>query len=69
MSEVLRRTTQFGFQFGPAEVQRWTEHKGYVSVGIVTDRQQVEIVVTPSGLIRVGKPKARTVPPPGARDA
>lgn len=47
--------TQYGFKFGAATVDRLVSHKGYVVIGVKTPRQRIEIMVTPSGLIRVGK--------------
>lgn len=48
--------TQYGFQFGAALVERLASHKGYAIVGVKTPKQRLEITITPSGLIRVGKP-------------
>lgn len=50
------KTTQYGFQYGAALVERYASHKGYVIVGIKTPKQRLELTVTPTGLIRVGKP-------------
>ena len=50
------KTTIYGFQFGAALVERYASHTGYVIVGVKTKRQRLELTVTPSGLIRVGKP-------------
>jgi len=50
------RTTNYGFQFEAALVERLASYKGYAIVGVKTPRQRLEITVTPSGLIRVGKP-------------
>lgn len=50
------RATSYGFQFGPAVVERLASHDGYVVVGIKTQRQRLDITITPTGLIRVGKP-------------
>lgn len=47
--------TKYGFQDGPAEVQRiCTETDGSVVIAIITARQRLEVRVTPSGLIRFG---------------
>lgn len=46
------RTTDYGFQFGAARVERFCSHKGYVIIGVTTPRQRFEIEVTPSGLIK-----------------
>lgn len=47
--------TRFGFEYGAAKVSRLASHNGYVVVGIETARQRLDITVTPTGLIRVGK--------------
>ena len=56
MKDVERDTTKYGFQFGAALVERYASHKGYVVVGVKTPKQRLEMTITPSGLIRVGKP-------------
>ena len=55
MAEIMR-TTNYGFQFGPALVERCASHKGYVIVSIKTPKQRLELTVTPTGIIRAGKP-------------
>ena len=45
-------TTQFGFDWGAAKVERVCQHKGEVILSVKTPRQELEIRVTPSGLIR-----------------
>lgn len=54
--EIESKTTQYGFQYGAARVERCASHKGYVVVGISTPKHRLDITVTPSGLIRVSKP-------------
>ena len=49
------KTTQFGFQFGAALVERYVSHKDYVVIGVKTPKQRFEFQVTPTGLIKVGK--------------
>ncbi len=58
----LTRATLYGFEFGPALVERLVQHKGYVVVGVKTQRQRLDITVTPSRLIRVGKPVQNLAP-------
>lgn len=53
---VKARATLYGFEFGPAVVERLAHDNGYVVVGVKTQRQRLDITITPSGLIRVGKP-------------
>jgi hypothetical protein len=48
--------TQYGFEYGAAKIQRIASDKGYAFLTISTPRQTVDIVVTPSGLIRIGSP-------------
>lgn len=50
------RTTNYGFEFEAATVERLASHKGYAIIGVKTPKQRLEITVTPSGLIRVSKP-------------
>ena len=47
--------TQYGFRFGAAHIERLASYKGYVMVGLKTPKQRLELTVTPSGLIRIGK--------------
>lgn len=51
---MAARTTQYGFEFGAATVERLASHKGYAIVGIRTPRMRIDITVTPSGLLRFG---------------
>lgn len=53
MSNAPGRITQYGFEFGPAKVDRAWSHKGHVGLMIYTGKQLINIRVTPSGLIRV----------------
>jgi hypothetical protein len=45
--------TRYGFRWGRVEVERLLEHKGHRLMMVTTDRQQLKIRVTPSGLIRI----------------
>lgn len=48
------RLTEFGFEYGPAEVTRLcTDGDGGVWIEIATARRRMRIRVTPTGLIRV----------------
>lgn len=49
------RTTNYGFEFEAATVERLASHNGYAIVGVKTSKQRLEITITPKGLIRVGK--------------
>lgn len=44
---------QYGFSWGQVEVERLIEHKGHRLLRIRTKKQQLEIRVTPTGLIRI----------------
>ena len=48
--------TQYGFEFGAAKVERAASYKGHVILHITTDRQRLEVRITPSGMIRVDGP-------------
>ena len=48
--------TKYGFQFKAATVERLASHEGYAIIGITTPKQRLDITVTPTGIIRVGKP-------------
>ena len=55
--------TRYGFTWGPAEVRRCaSERKWGVMFDVITDKQRLQIRVTPSGLIRVGEPEKNTQP-------
>ena len=57
MNDAKVSATKYGFQFGPALVERLASHKGYVIVGIKTEKQTLEVTVTPTGLLRLKMPK------------
>lgn len=46
------RITEFGFDWGCAQVSRLAHHNGHIIIGINTPKQSLTIRVTPSGLIR-----------------
>ena len=47
-----------GFCWGVAKVLRIMEHKGSIVIGIETPREELQIMVTPTGLIRIGDKRA-----------
>lgn len=51
--------TEFGFNFGSAEVTRVCsdKKKGWVILSVKTPRSEIEIRVTKSGIIHVGEVK------------
>jgi hypothetical protein len=53
---MAARTTQYGFKFEAATVERLASHKGYAIIGVKTPRQMLEIQVTPTGLLKVRGP-------------
>lgn len=63
---MTTQTTPYGFIFGPAEVMRIFHDKyhGYV-MHVKTDKEALEIRVTPKGLIRVS-PVKKILKPKGA---
>jgi hypothetical protein len=51
--------TQYGFEWGPAEVIRASSHpKHGVWLLVRSAKQELQIRITRSGLIRVGEPEA-----------
>jgi hypothetical protein len=48
--------TDYGFLWGPVEIERSASHKGHVVLTMRSSKQILEIRVTPTGFIRVGKP-------------
>ena len=56
MSEPKKHyRTESGFVFNVATVSAICEHKGSVIIAVTTQREQLEIRVTPTGLIRTIK--------------
>lgn len=55
-SGATRRQTPYGFEFGPAKVERCSEIKGNVIISITTPRQLLYVRVTPSGMIKIDEP-------------
>ena len=49
------KETKFGFEWGAAIVERVVSHKGYVVLVVRSKRKELDITVTPSGLIRTEK--------------
>lgn len=47
--------TKFGFVFGPVEVTRICSAHGDAYVRVTTARQEIDIRVTPTGIIRLGR--------------
>lgn len=43
--------TQYGFKWGTVEVERAVYHRGYKLMTLKTLRQELEITITPTGLI------------------
>jgi len=52
MAEPYKETT-YGFSWGPVTVERCISHKGHVVLSLKTPRDDVEVHVTPTGLVRV----------------
>jgi hypothetical protein len=53
------RATDYGFIWGPVEVERSVFERDSVLLTLKTDRQILEVRVTSTGLIRVGEPARR----------
>lgn len=47
------RETQFGFDWGAAKVTRLFSHNSVISIGVETQRQRVNLYITPTGKIRL----------------
>lgn len=53
----MLQDTMYGFKYGPVLIERFASHPGWgVLLGLSTDKETLEVRVTPSGLFRVGKP-------------
>jgi hypothetical protein len=53
MSKPPMHFTDYGFVWGPAEVTRiHSTESGYVVLEVMTNRANLQITVTPTGLIR-----------------
>lgn len=60
MTQIRYHETQYGFAYGAADVTRiCSDPKHGVWLEITTPREEVQIRVTRTGLIRVGKTKKR----------
>lgn len=44
----------YGFEWGAAKVERFFSNKGQVTLSVSTSKDQLDIRVTKSGLIRIG---------------
>lgn len=44
----------YGFRYGAVRVERCGSHLGHVFLTLYTPRQQLEVRITPTGLIRPG---------------
>jgi hypothetical protein len=51
-----QEASKYGFRWGAVDVVRAATHKGYRFLLIETERQAVQIAITPTGFLRVGKP-------------
>lgn len=58
MDELLQ-ITPYGFEWGPMVIERATSHNGHVVLTLKTDKQIMNIRVTPAGLIRPGEIRKR----------
>jgi hypothetical protein len=54
-TQIKRENSRYGFVFGAATVERLCsdETKGWVIVGISSDRDKIEVYVTKTGKMRV----------------
>ncbi len=50
--------TQYGFEYGAAEVERLHSDDGRVWLGVKTPREELQIYITKTGLIRTSRPKS-----------
>ncbi len=49
--------TRCGFDWGPVTVERQMSHMGYVVLQVRTERGMVDIISTPTGLLRISDRK------------
>lgn len=47
------KETQYGFEYGAAEITRIWSDKGRVCIGIETPRENLDVYVTRTGMVRV----------------
>ena len=50
--------TQYGFEYGIAEVERLHSDDGRVWLGVKTPREELQIYITKTGFIRTSRPKS-----------
>lgn len=62
---MLYEHTQFGFNFGAAEVIRYftDEKKGWVVLGVETPKECLQIYVTKTGKVRISNKNGAWIPP------
>ena len=58
MESIHYREASYGFEWGACSIERVASGKWGVALSVKTPRQTLDIRVTPSGLIRLGKPTA-----------
>ena len=56
--EIHFADTQYGFEYGAAEVERLHSNDGRVWLGVKTPREELQIYITKTGLIRTSRPKS-----------
>jgi|DEB19_MinimDraft_3_1074340.scaffolds.fasta_scaffold126125_2 hypothetical protein len=64
MSKQPMHETDYGFVWGPAEVTRLhSTENGYVILEVMTKRANLQVTVTPTGLIRTHQTARRKARP------
>jgi len=60
------KETHYGFEWGNAKVTRICsdERKGCVTIGIKTDKHDIEVYVTKTGKVRIHSKGGEWFPPP-----
>lgn len=56
MADQTDGPTRYGFRWGVLEVSRAAEHRGHRVITLRTDRERLDVRITPTGLIRIDGP-------------
>jgi hypothetical protein len=68
MDNILHfQETTYGFEWGPMKIERHISHKGYVILGLKTNKCNFDIYVTPSGMVKILVPQGQSLTVIGGR--
>lgn len=62
MNDVHFKEIKYGFEYGAMRLERIYNWDGQVFLTVITDREVLDIRVTPSGFIRTGHRKKNVMP-------